>query len=396
MATTTTGKNQCVTCGKEKVTYKCEGCSQTFCFNHLADHRQILIRQLDDLENERNLFRQTLSEQSNDPQTYSLLQRINHWEKDSINKIQKSAEEARQLVLKCAADNRNEIEMKLRKLTEELKQIRQEDDFNEMHLNQFQRKFKELEEQFRKPTNISLREENPTGFINKISVLITSTFGKFFANISLSIKTLSSILEELFLPNINTSTTWIQNGITVAGGQGGGHRLNQLHYPLGIYIDDDQTIYVADQYNHRIVKWRNGATSGQVVAGGNGQGCLSNQLNCPRNMIVNKKNGFLIISDQDNHRVVRWSLRNGTDGETIILNINCEGLAMDNYGYIYVSDIKKHEVRRWKIGNADGTLVAGGNGPGSRLDQLNQTYHIFIDEDHSVYVSDHGNHRVMK
>jgi hypothetical protein len=180
---TTTGKTQCATCGKDKVAYKCEGCSQTFCFNHLADHRQILIQQLDDLENERNLFRQTLSEQSNHLQIYSLLQQINQWEKDSINKIQQSAEEARQLVLKGAGDNRNEIEIKLRKLTEELKQIRQEDDFNEIHLNQFQQKFKELEEQFQKPTNISLREENSAGFINKISVRITSASGKFLANI---------------------------------------------------------------------------------------------------------------------------------------------------------------------------------------------------------------------
>jgi chromosome segregation ATPase len=186
---TTTGKTECITCGKEKVAYKCEGCSQTFCFNHLADHRQILIKQLDDLENERNLFRQTLSEQSNHQQTYSWIQQINQWEKDSMDKIHQTAEEARQLVLKSVGDNRNDIEMKLRKFTEELKQIRQEDDFNEIHLNRFKRKLKELEEQLNKPKHISVKQENSSAFINKISVLITSVFGKFFANISLSIKT---------------------------------------------------------------------------------------------------------------------------------------------------------------------------------------------------------------
>ncbi len=144
------------------------------------------------------------------------------------------------------------------------------------------------------------------------------------------------------------------------------------------------------------MKWKNGATSGELVAGGNGQGNLSNQLNCPRNMIVDKKNGFLIICDRGNDRVVRWSLRNGTDGETIISAIDCGGLAIDNNGYLYVSDVKKHEVRRWKIGERNGKLVAGGNGQGIRLDQLDRPWCIFVDEDHSVYISDHGNHRVMK
>ncbi|CAF4449399.1 unnamed protein product, partial [Adineta steineri] len=37
-----------------------------------------------------------------------------------------------------------------------------------------------------------------------------------------------------------------------------------------IYVDDDdQTIYIADYDNHRIVEWIHGAEYGQVVAGGN-------------------------------------------------------------------------------------------------------------------------------
>ena len=46
-----------------------------------------------------------------------------------------------------------------------------------------------------------------------------------------------------------------------------------------MFIDDDQTIYVAEWGNHRIVEWKSGATNGQVVAGGNGQGNRNDQLN---------------------------------------------------------------------------------------------------------------------
>jgi sugar lactone lactonase YvrE len=189
---------------------------------------------------------------------------------------------------------------------------------------------------------------------------------------------------------------WIQNGITVAGGNRQGICLNQLSNPWGVYIDDDQTIYVADTSNHRIVEWKRGTTVGQVVAGGNSQGNKSNQLSSPTSVIVNKKSGCFIICDYENKRVVKWSRQNGTKGETIISNVDCCGLSMDNDEYLYISDTSKHEVRRWKIGETNGTVVAGGNRAGNRFDQLNGPYYIFADQDHSVYVSDRNNHRVMK
>ncbi len=144
------------------------------------------------------------------------------------------------------------------------------------------------------------------------------------------------------------------------------------------------------------MEWKSGATSGQVVAGGNGAGNQNNQLNSPTNVIIDKENDSLIICDYGNKRVVRWPRRNGTTGETIISNVDCLGLAMDNNGYLYVSDRSKHEVRRWKMGEANGIVVAGGNGGGNGLNQLNNPHHIFVDQDHSVYVSDSNNHRVIK
>ena len=67
----------------------------------------------------------------------------------------------------------------------------------------------------------------------------------------------------------------------MAGGNGQGNGNNQLSNPWGLYIDDDQTIYIADQSNHRIIEWKWNATSGQVVAGGNKQGNEAHQLSYP-------------------------------------------------------------------------------------------------------------------
>ncbi|CAF4078149.1 unnamed protein product, partial [Rotaria sp. Silwood1] len=77
--------------------------------------------------------------------------------------------------------------------------------------------------------------------------------------------------------DIHPNAQWQQNGITVAGVSGQGNGINQLSNSWGLYVDDDQTIYVADTSNHRIVEWKQGATNGQVVAGGNGQGSGDHQ-----------------------------------------------------------------------------------------------------------------------
>jgi sugar lactone lactonase YvrE len=182
----------------------------------------------------------------------------------------------------------------------------------------------------------------------------------------------------------------------VAGGNGYGNGINQLSLPMGLYVDDDQTVYVADQSNHRIVEWKSGATSGQVVAGGNWEGSGAHQLSNPRDVIVDKERDSLIICDYSNSRVVRWPRRNGTSGETIISNISCWGLTMDENGSLYVTDVGKDEVRRYRRGESEGTVIAGGNGNGSRLNQLSDPHKVFVDRDHSVYVSDWGNHRVMR
>ncbi len=185
--------------------------------------------------------------------------------------------------------------------------------------------------------------------------------------------------------------------MTIAGLNRRGNQLNQLNGPEGIYVDDDnRCIYIADYWNHRIVEWKSGAKKGQVVAGGNGQGNRTDQLNWPTDVIADKKTDSLIICDKGNKRVVRWPRLNGTNGQTIISDIDCWGLTMDNHGDLYVSDRVRDEVRRWKIGGTNATIVAGGNGEGNQLNQLNDPSYLFVDEDHSVYVSDYENHRVMK
>ena len=154
---------------------------------------------------------------------------------------------------------------------------------------------------------------------------------------------------------------------------------------------------VADYLNHRIVEWKRGATSGTVLAGGNGEEKRSDQLDRPTDVIFDKETDSLIICDWGNRRVTRWPRRKGIrSGETIINNISCGRLTMDDEESLYVTDYKRHEVRRYRRGETNGIVVAGGNERGAAPNQLNYPTYVCVDREHAVYVSDNENHRVMK
>ncbi|CAF0987040.1 unnamed protein product [Adineta steineri] len=374
---TDANKTHCVTCGKEKRAVRCEGCLQLFCYDHFTIHRQDLNNQLDEIEINRDLFRQTLNEQTNHPQIHILIQEIDQWEKDSIKTIQQTASECRQILIQHTTKSVHQIEVNLTRLTNQLRDTRQDNDFNEYDLNQFNQKSKHLAEELDKLINVSILH-NSEQLISKISVVVPSG--------------------ELLSPVVNQDKIkWKKFGKTFAGGYGEGSQLNQLFYPDDMFLDnDEQRIYIADSSNHRIMKWKFNATSGQIVAGGNGQGDRLDQLNQPTHVIVDRSNECLIICDRGNGRVVRWYSNDDLNQEIVVSNIDCSCIALDNSGNLYVSDWENNEVRRWKDGDKTGTVVAGGHGKGSHLNQLYHPSYIVVGEDHELYISDCENHRVIK
>ncbi|CAF4117675.1 unnamed protein product, partial [Adineta steineri] len=241
-----------------------------------------------------------------------------------------------------------------------------------------------------KQTKLKNHEElsesvNPNSYQLKHSTISTATISK----------TPITIQSQLQLQEIQTKKNQFQQvAISVTIGNEKRHQLNQLSYPWGIFIDnDDKSIYIADSWNHRIVKWKSDSNKGKIIAGENGRGNQNNQLSWPRDIIFDKENNSFIVSDETNILVIRYT---DTNQQIIISNIVCWGLTIDKNGYVYASDYEKHEVRRWKQGDKERELIAGGNGRGNHLNQLNGPTFIFIDEDFSLYISDSLNHRVMK
>ncbi|CAF4213313.1 unnamed protein product [Adineta steineri] len=143
-------------------------------------------------------------------------------------------------------------------------------------------------------------------------------------------------------------------GTVVAGGNGEGDELNQLKTPAFIFVDEDQSVYVSDWNNHRVMKWIRDAKEGTVVAGGNGQGEDLNQLYHPQAVVV------------------------------------------DDLGQIYVADQWNNRIMRWREEKEEGEIVVGGNGSGGHPNQLNYPHGLSFDNEQNLYVADFGNDRIQK
>jgi len=172
---TAIGKTHCIICSKEKATLKCGGCSQDFCYNHWDFHRQELNKKFDEIEVNRDFFKQSLNQHTEQLNNNILIEKINQWEENSIKLIQQTAEETKNILKRTTKEYIDQIEIKLNELTNQLRESRQENDFNETSLRQFQEELNKLTEELTVPLNISIREDS-IPLINKISVEISRKY----------------------------------------------------------------------------------------------------------------------------------------------------------------------------------------------------------------------------
>ncbi|CAF1639727.1 unnamed protein product [Rotaria magnacalcarata] len=377
----------------------CNGCQKRFCIPHFTEHRQELDRRMDEVVHKHNQLLEAFNLQGN---AHHLQSQINEWEKKSIEKIKIAAEEARADLQTFTNRRKHQIKNLLDNMTEQLKSSQAAAIHTEKELDEWMHKLMELRQMLERPQNIEVVEDEAArSFICLIKVIEKPNIGRYptinptEVEARPQIQTIATVLP-IHSVNIPLSAKWLQNGVTVAGGNGQGSGLNQLSYPYSLSVDDDDTIYITDLRNQRVVEWKCGAKTGHVVAGGNGRGRRNDQLDCPTDVILDKKNDSLIICDSGNKRVVRWPRQNGVCGETIIPSISCERLTMDDEGFLYISCPTENVVRKWQVDDNSLKTVAGGNGRGDRLDQLNWPTFIFVDRDHSLYVSEWNNNRVMK
>ena len=183
--------------------------------------------------------------------------------------------------------------------------------------------------------------------------------------------------------------------IAVAWTGSGGSETEQI-IPSGLFVDENNNLYVSDLFYGWVKKYPPGGGIGVLVAGDHGSGSAANQLESPTSLFVDKQNNLFVL-DGENGRVQKWGPGDST-GTTVALLPNGDegfafGLYVDCTGNIYVTD--GTSVLKFTPGSTTGTIVAGGHGSGNAANQLNEASGLWLDTAGNIFVSDQ-NYRVME
>jgi sugar lactone lactonase YvrE len=209
------------------------------------------------------------------------------------------------------------------------------------------------------------------------------------------------------LPNggtVSLPASWNKRATIVAGSTIAGFDSSKFARPIFVFVDVKGDLYVSDQWNNRVQKWKQGATSGTTVAGGRGAGAGASQLKNPSGIYVDSR-GMIYIADTDNDRIQRWA-----PGDTVGITVaggNGRGNAanqftyptsvyLDAYDNMYVADALNARIQKWEPGALNGTTVAGGNFAGSAANQLNTPLGVCVDKAGNLYIADTQNDRVQQ
>ena len=71
-------------------------------------------------------------------------------------------------------------------------------------------------------------------------------------------------------------------------------------------------------------------------------------------------------------------------------------IIVDRLGTLYLADSKNDRVMRWLEGAKEETIVVGGNGRGSNLNQFEYPMDFSFNEQSNLYILHHGNYRVQR
>lgn len=188
-------------------------------------------------------------------------------------------------------------------------------------------------------------------------------------------------------------------------------------HPSALAVDASGNVYVSDQQNHRIRR----ITAGGVVTtvAGNGSSGYADgigtgaRFSSPIGLALDGQ-GNLYVADYSNHRIRKIALSTGAvsthsgsgivgmldGGPTSARFQNPMGLAFDQSGFLYVADRLNHAVRR--VG-ADGWVATlAGNGTAGYADgtgssaRFNYANAVTVDGNGDAYVADYGNNMVRK
>lgn len=162
--------------------------------------------------------------------------------------------------------------------------------------------------------------------------------------------------------------------------------------PRGLSIDQNNTIYLTDAQNHRVLIF----DEGQILPTRN----ISLGLTAPAGIFVTKE-GNIYVGDGLTNGAVKQYLSNSTLMNTLVMftNSTCSSLFVDSNETLYCSLTVEHRIERISLtsSGANSSLTIAGNGLCALTPQaLCFPQGLFIDSNGDLYVADTANDRIQR
>jgi hypothetical protein len=174
-----------------------------------------------------------------------------------------------------------------------------------------------------------------------------------------------------------------------------GHRPGELDFPCGMALYED-LIYIADTGNHRIQVFDH---QGYFIQEWGEKGTQQGQFVLPKDIDIDS-DGTVYVADTGNHRVQCFSNEGnfidewGAWGNTNGKFDTPSGIAVHpNEDIVAVADSGNH---RFQVFSRQGGYITKFGNYGSGAGQFHEPFHIDIDLDKNIYVTDRVNDRVQK
>ncbi|CAF3900597.1 unnamed protein product [Adineta steineri] len=185
-------------------------------------------------------------------------------------------------------------------------------------------------------------------------------------------------------PKFCSTAIWNSNGITIANQSIVGR------YPHAIFVNTNNTIYVASQQHHAIMIWQEESINRTKIVHGN--------FTEPYSLFVSSNGDIYIDDGKKNGRVQKWIEE--TNNFITVMNVSseCGGLFVDINDILYCSMSEQHQVMKRSLNDlvmGSNRVAAGTGSLGSDSNQLAGPLGIFVDVNLDLYVADCINGRVQ-
>ena len=185
-------------------------------------------------------------------------------------------------------------------------------------------------------------------------------------------------------PKFCANATWNISGTTFANVSTVGT------LPYGLFINTNNTVYVANRLDGRIIIWQDGIATPVRNFSGN--------LSSPYSVFATDAGDIYADNGMTFNNILRWSLNAAIGVPAMYVCDRCYGVFVDVMNNLYCAMVFKHQVvstsleRRMNFWNT----VAGTGVAGSTANMLYYPSGLYVDQNLDFYVADCGNDRVQR